>query len=259
MNSIRMVQTSLSAGAAVLVVGLMTLTVLLPFRWVFFVALAGWIAVFLPLLRRLARISGQTASMLPVAAATTLASFLLLLLVEWRPLRWFVIVLSGGAAALLVSLTLGHRGSRVFEWKRARRLFVMLWALDAFSAATMLYAIAIFFPHVPLFLLAPAGGAVFAGASFMIWRLYHDIGLRSHAPWVVAAALIMTELSWAMNRLPFGPFAAGFLTAWLWYLMTLFARFHFSPQGILWKQQRWFLLINAILYLAALTFFIRWV
>lgn len=259
MTSFRMIRTALSAGVAVIVVGLFSATILLPFRWIFFAVGIGWTAFFALLLRRLSRLGGGALSIVPLAITTTLASLALLTLVEWRPLQWFVIACSGALAALLTALTMGHHAAIVYEAKRVRRLFAMLWVFNAFAAATMLFALGIFFPHLPFWPFAVAGGTAFAAASYMIWRLYYNIKLRSHGIWVGIFAFIFTELMWAMHRLPFGPFATGALLTWMWYIGTLLTRFHFSAQGIVWVRQRLFLFANAAAYIAALVFFVRWV
>jgi hypothetical protein len=258
MNAYRMIRTALSAGAAVLAVALFSLMMLFPFRPVFFTVGIGWTAVFALALRRLSRLAGGL-PIVPIAVSTTLASLALLTLVEWPPLRWFVVLFSGALAALMTALALGHHGAIVYEAKRVRRLFTMLWVFDAFAAATMLFALGIFFPHLPFSPFAVIGGAAFAAASFLIWRLYHEMTIRESGAWVGVFALIFAELFWAMHRLPFGSFAAGVLLTWLWYIATLLARFHFAPQEIVWRQQRWFLLANAALYILAVLWYVRWV
>lgn len=259
MNSYRMIKTVLSAGAAVVVVGLFSATILLPFRSVFFAVGIGWTTLYSLILRRLSRLASCTMSILPIAVTTTLASLALLTLVEWWPLQWFMVACSGALAALMTELTLVQHGTVVYETKRVRRLFTMLWAFDAFSAATMLNALGIFSPHLPFLPFAVVGGAILALVSFMIWKLYHNVHLRDKGVWVGVFALIFAEFLWTMHRLPFGPFAAGTFVTWFWYIATLLVRFHFSPQGIVWKQQRRFLLVNAALYIAAILWYVRWV
>lgn len=259
MHPLKVIQTGLSAGAGLFVVGLFSFLLIFPFRWTFFIILALWLPAYLLLIKRLAKLSHQKTPVVPLAAATTMSLLAILSLVEWPPLQWFVILLAGALSALLVALTIGHRGDMTYEYKRVRRLFAMLWTFDAFAAATMLYAIAIFFPVVPFSLLAATSGIVYAGAAFMVWRLYANVSLRSQLPWILAFALIMIEFSWVIYRLPFGYFAAGALTTWIWYVAQLLARFHFSLSGINWKEQRWFLLGNAVAFAAVIALYIRWV
>jgi hypothetical protein len=259
MRFFRSLRASLCFGAGTVSALLVALILVLPFRWVFFFIGGVWVLLLFLLMKRLSRLSTQKTP-LPILAVVTACSCLALFsLVEWSPLQWFLVVASGIVAAALVWVAVGGSADVVHEHKRLRRIIAMFWTLDAYAAASVLYAIEIFFPEVPFPLLATLAGLACTGCAFMIWRLYADVSIRSNAPWVVVCFLITTEFFWAIHRLPFGYMVSGVLVTWLWYLLQLFIRFHFGPQGIVWKKQRQFLLWNAFAYLGVLTFFIRWV
>jgi len=58
--------------------------------------------------------------------------------------------------------------------------------------------------------------------------------------------------------LPLGFFASGLFLTWFWYDLWLLTRFNLSKDGIIWKKQRFFVIINIILMIAFLAFVVRW-
>lgn len=232
---------------------------LIPFRLVFFAVSAGWCAVFALLIRRFSRFSDDRNSSVFLAVFTSVALFVLVSLIEWRPLLWGTVLLFGVATFLIAAMALAEKDSTVHTLKEWRRVHVALLTFDAGALMTGLYAVGIFFPATPFWLLMVFGGLVFGVTSWLIWRLYHDIHLRSHGAWFGIFTLFMAEVMWAMHLLPFGYGVSGVLTVWLWYIAQLFARFHFGAQGIRWANQRTFLVFNAAAYGAVLAFFVRWV
>jgi len=57
----------------------------------------------------------------------------------------------------------------------------------------------------------------------------------------------MVELAWAAQLLPFGYATVGALLTWIWYILQLLVRFHFSERGVDWKKQIPFLVGNIVL------------
>ena len=71
-------------------------------------------------------------------------------------------------------------------------------------------------------------------------------------------SLIVLQLSWIVFLWPIGYLVAGLFITWLWYLAWLILRFHLSPEGIVWRKQLPFLIINIILIAVYLSWFVRW-
>ncbi len=253
------VRIAVSGITALAAMGVYAIVLLFPSRWVFFIMAPLWCVIFSLLVRRLARFSGDRKTSVGLAVVTTIALFSLVSIVEWPPLLWFSVLLSGVISFFLVSISLGEQSGAVHEFKELRRIHAMILTFDLGAIMTTLYAIGIFFPQVPFLLLSAIGGAFFSVASFLVWRLYHDIHIRSHALWILVFFFMMSESIWVMHLLPFSYEISGVLTTWLWYVAQLLARFHFSSQGILWKNQYVFLLTNILAYTATVVFFVRWV
>jgi len=70
--------------------------------------------------------------------------------------------------------------------------------------------------------------------------------------------VLFVEFSWVMYKLPLGHLINGLILVWIWYLLWLFTRFNLTTQGIKWKQQYRFLILNSLLFLFFLLFVVRW-
>lgn len=221
-------------------------------RWAFFFIITGWSAVVIITAVVSRRMWPAIWAHLPLSMATFFASAGLLILIEWQRLIMFVILLAGFFLALLWGWTEHeHLGIQGIE-KPFRRMKMMLWVFDGYAIVCTLFAINIFFPRVPFWILNLFGAAALAFISFMIWRMYYQATLRAMSLWLLLVAISITELMWVFHFLPLGYMASGLLVAWVWYLLQLFVRFHFAPEGIVWKRQIWFLTANAGLFLALL-------
>ena len=69
----------------------------------------------------------------------------------------------------------------------------------------------------------------------------------------------MIELSWVLSVTPIGYLVFGLFLVWFWYLLWLMARFHFSNEGIIWKKQIPFLILNLGLLLIFVVFIVQWI
>lgn len=90
------------------------------------------------------------------------------------------------------------------------------------------------------------------------WKEYGVVKDKIFWPWMGASFLIMLELSWAIFLWPIGYLAMGMLLAWFWYLLWVIGRFHLSAEGLNWKKQVPFLIVNALLISIFLIFLVRW-
>lgn len=258
MTPLRWFEIGMSVIAGFLSIIVFSFLILFPIRPVFFALTAAWVAILALFLRRVSRHQTEKIPIVSLGIATTVSCISLIGITEWRPLQTLLILFSGVMTGLLVALGIGDRDA-VLEYKRMRRLLTMFWVFNAFALSTALSAVGLFFPKIPSTLLFGLGGIAYAGCAWMIWRLYVVVTVRDHGVWIALFALLMAELLFAIHLLPFGYVVSGVLAAWLWYIAQLFARFHFGPQGIVWKRQQWFLLWNAAFYAATLLFFVRWV
>ncbi len=138
---------------------------------------------------------------------------------------------------------------------------ILMFAL--FSLATVYFAVGILG-------ITPPGTAVlvfntlilsllFAGVVMLIWRLYQGTPFRSFVFLGACIALLVFELALVIRLLPLGYIVSGFLLAWIVYIIQLLARFHLTDKGIIWKEQRLFLILNAVLFIIFFLFYVRWV
>jgi len=75
---------------------------------------------------------------------------------------------------------------------------------------------------------------------------------------LLAFLAIIFELVWLVARLPLGNLVSGFLLVWLWYLLWILLRFNLSAQGIVWRKQAKFLILNLFIFIIFLIFVARW-
>ncbi|PIZ95623.1 MAG: hypothetical protein COX81_00410 [Candidatus Magasanikbacteria bacterium CG_4_10_14_0_2_um_filter_37_12] len=149
-------------------------------------------------------------------------------------------------------LTLAHAR------KPLRRINMILWVFSGYTFLTAIFAFRLFFPFIPFWLFLILSGTGMSAVSLMIWRLYYDLKLKQSAIWLLFISMVIIELVWVMNVLPFGYFVSGFLVTWIWYILQILLRFHFSIRGIDWKKQMSFLILNGCLFFVCM-FFIRWI
>ncbi len=225
---------------------------------IFFGGAVLWLLVLFALHAFLARTIGRGRDLFFLSLATALSILGLTTLIEWQALQWFL-ALMGGAALGVIYLPGAGMPTAPHVQKIFRRFFTMLWVFDTYALLTFLFAMNLFFPSVRFWTLDIGIGFLASGSAFMIWRLYYVLPVRRGILWIILLTLLMVELGWVMQVLPFGYLASGLLLTWLWYILQLLVRFHFAPQDILWRRQWKFLTANAVLYFITLVFFVRWV
>lgn len=137
--------------------------------------------------------------------------------------------------------------------KRVRRYMVAAWTFTVYAIFNGQFAGIIFFPAAPWWLMTFASSAFSALAALFIWREYEPLSKPTEYTWFLVTLVSMIELTWVLTMLPFDYFVSGFVSAWVWYLLQLFIRFHVSRQGILWQKHIRFLLTNAV---AMILFFV---
>jgi len=188
------------------------------------------------------------------------ATVFLMTLTEWRTVIIMLEVLGGLTIATLVDMLLTNTETTPVYMKKAfRRIRVMSWVFISASFFVTSYAMSFFFPNIPLAILFLVVGGMASLCSYAIWRMYYQVPFQRFAIWLIIIAVMTMELFWVIHLLPFGYVVLGFLAAWVWYMLLLLIRFHISSEGIRWKHQIRFLLMNAVVWVALLLFVIRWI
>ncbi len=233
---------------------LATITVF-PNRIVFFSALGVWIGYTTFLFLRYRTSVYDTATQ-----AMTMCSLVLLLVFMESPfLRWFFVVASFFVFFFLIWMSSEHTGWLVHIKERPlRRIRMMIHVFNLYAWLVALYAVSVFFPSIPFWVLSLLGGGYGSLITVLIWRLYfksltHELLLPA-----LVVALIIIELMWTVRLTPFGYLAEGLIVVWLWYGIQLFGRFYLSTRGVMWKKQAGFIVGNVVLFICVL-FFIRWI
>lgn len=228
-------------------------------RGVFFGALSAWLAVVVGASIVLRNSCREMYRHLPLSIATVLACAGLFTLLEKDAWRYFLIGFTGIVITLLSGWSVHEGGGVQTTQKPYRRMKMMLWVFDAYAIATTLFACVVFYPQIPFWSLHLAGALTYAFVSVSIWRMYVVSPVPQTLLSVALMGLLSSELFWVFSLLPFGYLVSGFFVTWIWYIMQLLVRFHFSPLGIVWKRQAWFLAVNAVLFVALLVQIVRWV
>jgi len=105
-------------------------------------------------------------------------------------------------------------------------------------------------------------GLVFASLltsliSFWWWKEYAIENSKRLLWSVIVCFFIFLELSFVLWLWPLGFLVNGFIIIWFWYVFWLMIRFNLSKDGVNWKKQNVFLVINLILFIAFL-FVVKW-
>ena len=230
-----------------------------PGRAVFFGVLAVWILLVVLFEWRIRKINKKEKSLLPIILISIFSFLSLVSIVEWDFLKSFFVFLIGFVMLLLFQSLFSEDGFLQIEQKPYRRIMVVIWSFDVFAIITTIFALNVFFPSIPFWFLVIVGGTVFSAISIMIWKMYFQLKRKQWLIWAFLIGLLMIELIWVMQFLPFGYLVSGFFLTWMWYVLQLLTRFHFSPNGVVWKRQVWFLGINLAIFSTLLLFFVRWV
>ncbi|OGH78610.1 MAG: hypothetical protein A2469_00065 [Candidatus Magasanikbacteria bacterium RIFOXYC2_FULL_40_16] len=228
-------------------------------RLVFVIVLPVWLLLIVLFEIKVRKARNKEQSLLPIILITIFSFLSLISIVEWNFLKPFFVFLIGFVMLLLFQSLFSEDSFLQIEQKPYRRIMVVIWSFDAFAIITTIFALSLFFPKIPFWALNLIGGAVFAGISVMIWKKYFEIARKQWLIWAFLIGFLMIELIWVMHFLPFGYLVSGFFLTWLWYILQLLTRFHFGPNGVVWKRQILFLSVNLVIFAALLLFFVRWV
>lgn len=245
--------------AGFLMVASMTLLVFFPIWWVVLLVLLLCLSILGLAHYYIYQNSSKKWSDLFLVVATILGFVGLLFLVEWSIFRYLLIVFGGLVIAFLFSRHPSLSEELPHLQKPIRRITMMIWVFDAFALATLMYALEIFFQNVPFIILAILGIAMFFYATIVIWQEYFDLPINKLLAWSAVLNLGILEIFWVFHYLSLGYFVLGILSAWLWYLGMLLVRFNLTVQGITWKKQRWFLMLNFSLMILFLIFVVKWI
>lgn len=124
-----------------------------------------------------------------------------------------------------------------------------------------------FFLALPQIQLVPrawwwVAGAVAALAtgwlSLWWWKNYGESDRVRAARAAAAIVIVTSEAAYALSLWPIGYLAGGLLVGWIWYLLWLLLRFYLSPEGIHWRRQAPFLMVNAALMAGYIGLLVRW-
>lgn len=227
---------------------------------VFMIAFLLWLLVIVGLenIHRRAK-EHQCIVGLPLLLTTVISFTGLLSLLEWGSVIYFVIGLCAACMALLMYGDAAVAASPLaYNQKPFRRFVMTLWVVNAYAFATAIFAVGLFFQNVPFWSLLLLVGPFFAWVSYMVWKLYSPGSVRQYGFWMILIGVALGEIFWVLHILPYGYLASAFLAIWIWYIFALLIRFHNTPKGIIWRDQRWFIATNIVFFIAFL-FFIKWI
>ena len=196
----------------------------------------------------------------PHIIVTVLSLFALLSILELPELRYMLMIIMAAILGICYGWGMNQEDATWKSEKPFRRFVAIIVALDAYAVMSFFFALASFdpSPRLPL-IFTILGGALFAGMSLLMWRLYFFVKIKAFIFWMVIMGIMSVEIIWVVHFLPFGPTVLALLTTWLWYVAQLLVRFHFSSRGIVWERQKFFLIANSILFVLLLWLFVRWV
>ncbi len=225
--------------------------------WVFLPVCLIWLSILIFLVYR---VKNNFWDNLFLVIMTALSFLGLISLLEPMYLRYFLMFLAG-LVIFFIFLRIFHTTttSLSYQEKPYRRMLTMLWIFNSYALITFGFALSIFFPKTPFWLISFLVGILIGYISIVVWKMYFNVPIERFFLRAVILAVVVWEVMWVIHFLPLGYFALGALVAWLWYLMQLFIRFHLSKRGIIWKKQIGFLLSNLVLYFLVLYFFVRWI
>lgn len=181
----------------------------------------------------------------------------LLVFIDRQPL-WYLaaittVVMSAVSFALIPSAqeTLSFM---IKPWRRWRLTMAVFGLMGIFSG---LFAISVFQLAPPLTWWVPLLAGLLAALMAEWWWHEYAVPPRTERRSFLVFALVFSELAAILGFWPLGYFASGLIITWLWYLSWLMMRFQLSPEGVRWKKQSSFLIINAVL-LVIFLITLRW-
>lgn len=175
-----------------------------------------------------------------------------------RPALWYMVcvaaVFLSAASFALVPSGKETLSFMIKPWRRSRLMMTVFGLMGIFSG---MFAVSVFQILPPLTWWVPIVSGIFAAVVAEWWWTEYDVTARAGGLSLVVFALVFAELVAIIGFWPLGHFASGLIITWLWYVCWLMVRFHLSSEGINWKKQTPFLVINVVLLLAFLIL-LRW-
>ena len=231
-----------------------------PNWWLFVPAIVVWIGLLLslyfyryridmphPWLSQ-ARWKGMVGWQVILMSACALIALLVLL--DWNWATYGLIALGGFIMFFLFGEAQKSSASELtHEIRPIRRILMMLWVFNLYAFSVSVFALGIFLNPVPVWLSSLVLAVIYGFISVEIWKLYFAIPGRRFALWTLVISLIFWEIIYIFSLLPLGYFISSLLIVWLWYMTHLLVRFHMGVQGIVWRKQIMFLIINLVLFL----------
>ena len=231
-----------------------------PVLWVFVPMLVLWLGVLIFVSFRYSNSETSIVNYLSLIIFTALCFSILISLLELEYIKYFSILLAGLSIWFIFMQFLETKEAVLsYEQKPYRRILMILWVFNNYIVITFGFALSIFFPLIPFWLISLFVGIIVGYISMIVWQMYFAVPLRNLLLRAIVIALVVWEVMWVMHLLPLGYLSLGALVIWLWYLLQLFIRFNFGKKNIIWKKQISFLLTNLVLYFLVLYFFVRWI
>ncbi len=178
---------------------------------------------------------------------------------DWRP-AWLVGgLLFVSLPALSFWLLPAEREVLSFIVKPERRSRFLLTVMGLSGWWSGIFGAAVFQLVPALTWWLPLVGSVVSAAVGWWWWSEYELIITRRQIWsALTLGLVMLNGSVVFLWWPLGPFVSGLLLAWIWYLLWLILRFYQTSEGINWKKQARFLIINVILMILYLGLVVRW-
>lgn len=141
--------------------------------------------------------------------------------------------------------------------RRARFLMSVIGLAGIWSGVAAMITFQIISQSSTLLLISSAA-VVTALVSVWWWAEYGSELNKNLLYSALVILLVIFELSYVVALWPVGYLVAGFFITWVWYDLWILLRFSFSKEGIDWRRQKTFLLINVILAIIFLSLIVRW-
>jgi hypothetical protein len=141
--------------------------------------------------------------------------------------------------------------------KRLRFVLTSIGLAGMWSAICAIASLNVY-PFLMWWIWIVVGAVVTGIVSGLWWREYETSPAHNFWIWVGAQVLLIGEVAGVVIMWPSAFLINGLFITWLWYLFWLLGRFHLSQEGIFWKKQIPFLIINAVILGLLLLFVFRW-
>lgn len=153
-----------------------------------------------------------------------------------------------------------HKNDLSLMAKPYRRFKFLMSIFGVAGSWTAVKALDIFqiFSHNAVLWLGILAVLVTVVVSIWGWREYALAYSRKLLVAAILVGFMTAQMAYIIFLWPLGYFASGFLITWMWYLIWLMLRFCLTEEGVVWRKQRAFLLMNGLVLAIFLTFITRW-